>query len=196
MLIVTDEWSDGPWGIDCIVFHHKKSPQERFLGRYLASLVAIELNCWEKTTITLSIITRKPMGTDWFLNREEETWQIGLYQSKEVRWKPSKVRAGEQSKRRQDAIILDEPSLRKLSHLLTANPLIFCINRPSNCKRNRQNWYDFNSRCMPYTWKPITSWFKTASNWHKMRYSHPFTQYQRHRTGGWWWWACFVGPQG
>ena len=24
--------------------------------------------------------------------------------------------------------------------------------------------------------KPITSWFKTASNWHKIRYSHHFTQ--------------------
>jgi hypothetical protein len=22
--------------------------------------------------------------------------------------------------------------------------------------------------------KPITSWFKTASNWRKMHYSHPF----------------------
>jgi len=25
MLIVTDEWSDGPWGVDCIVFHHQNS---------------------------------------------------------------------------------------------------------------------------------------------------------------------------
>ena len=69
------------------------------------------------------------MGTGWLLNKEEEPlpWQIGPYQSKQVGGKPSKVRTGEQSKRRPDAVILDEPSLRKLSHHLTANPLIFAL---------------------------------------------------------------------
>jgi hypothetical protein len=67
------------------------------------------------------------MGTGWLLNKEEEPlpWQIGPYQSKQVGGKPSKVRTGEQSKRRPDAVILEEPSSQKLSQHLTANPLIF-----------------------------------------------------------------------
>ena len=40
---------------------------------------------------------------------------IGSYQSEEVREKLSKVRTGEQSTRRPDAVILAEPSLQKLS---------------------------------------------------------------------------------
>jgi hypothetical protein len=37
------------------------------------------------------------MRTGWLLNREGEPWQIGPYQSEEVRGKLSKVRTGEQS---------------------------------------------------------------------------------------------------
>jgi hypothetical protein len=61
------------------------------------------------TQITLSITNRKPMGTGWLLNREGEPWQIGSYQSEEVRGKPSKVRTDEQLMRRPYAVILVEP---------------------------------------------------------------------------------------
>jgi len=55
------------------------------------------------------------MGTGWLLNREGEPWQLVRINRKKVRGKPSKVRTGEQSMRRPDAVILAEPSLQKLS---------------------------------------------------------------------------------
>ena len=73
---------------------------------------------------------------------------IGSYQSEEVREKPSKVRTGEQSTRRLDAVILAEPSLWRLACLSSNNLLVFCEFRPFNCKGDEQNWHEFNVRCM------------------------------------------------
>ena len=88
------------------------------------------------------------MGTGWLLNREEDPLQIGLYQVEGVHAKPNKVRTCEQSTRRPDAGILAEPSLRRLTCHFNNNLLVFCKVRPSNCKRNKQNWHECNVRCM------------------------------------------------
>jgi hypothetical protein len=58
-----------------------------------------------------------------------------------------KMRTGEQSTRRLDAGILAESSFWRLARLSSNNLLVFCKLRPSNCKR-KQNWYEFNVRCM------------------------------------------------
>ncbi len=50
--------------------------------------------------------------------------------------------------RRPDAGILAEPSLRRLTCHFNNNLLVFCKVRPSNCKRNKQNWHECNVRCM------------------------------------------------
>ena len=89
-------------------------------------------------------MNRKPMGTGWLLNREEDPLQIGVYQVEDVHGKPHKVRTGEQSTRRPDAVILAEPSLWRLACLSSNNLLVFCKVRPWNCKRNKQNWHEFN----------------------------------------------------
>ncbi len=57
------------------------------------------------------------------------------------------VRPDEQLTRRLDAGILDGSSFRRLARLSSNNLLVFCNLRPSNCKR-KQNWYEFNIRCM------------------------------------------------
>ena len=89
------------------------------------------------------------MATGWFLNREEDPLQIGVYPVpvEGVHAKPNKVRTGQQSTWRPDAGILAEPSLRRLTCHFNNNLLVFCNLRPSNFKR-KQNWYEFNIRCM------------------------------------------------
>jgi hypothetical protein len=90
------------------------------------------------------------------LNREEDQLQIGAYQVEEVHVKPRKVRTCEQSTRRPDAGILDEPLLQMLK-----NPFIFCIVVPSNRKRKQQNWDEFNVRFMVGVKNPS----QVGANW-------------------------------
>jgi hypothetical protein len=75
------------------------------------------------------------------LNREEEPCQICVYL-------PHKVRTGEQSTRRPDAVILDELDETLVTDALTANPFIFGVVMPLNRKRKQQNCGEFNVRCM------------------------------------------------
>jgi hypothetical protein len=100
--------------------------------------------------------------TGWLLNREEDPLQIGVYQVEGVHAKPNKVRTGEQSTRRPDAGILAEPSLRRLTCHFNNNLLVFCKVRTSNCKSNKQNWHEFNVRCMVDVKSPS----RVGANWH------------------------------
>ena len=89
-----------------------------------------------------------------------------MYQAEKVHGKLHTVRPDEKLTRRLDVGLM-------VCHF-NNNHLVLREFRLSICKRKQQKWHEFWLELLGAREKPITSRFKTASNWHKMHLFSPF----------------------